>query len=403
VTLKNRALFVDDEPRILAGLRRTLHGLRREWEVEFVESGPEALGRLAAGRFDAVVTDVRMPGMDGAQLLDAVRKRHPATVRIILSGQCDRQAVLRCVGLAHQFLAKPCHSETLKRTLARVCGLCDRLVEPWQKGVASCVGSVPSRASLYAALIAELDSAQASIQRVAQIVSLDLGMTAKALQLVSSGFFGTPQRVSDAVEAVNLLGLDILKPLALSTEAFSPFHAYGAEARWLERLVDHSLAVGKAAKAIAEFETRDSVLVGDAFLAGFLHDVGASVLAQHLPDRYVCTSGVLRLKRPSPWETEKLAFRTAHADVGAYLMALWGLPDPIIEAIAHHHSPTLSSDQGFTPLTAVHVANAFLEQTGDVRVPCPMDVDYLERIGLLHRVEAWRGICRPLKQEGALR
>ena len=402
--LKKQILFVDDEPKILAGLRRMLHGFRREWEMEFAQSAFEALDRLAASPFDVVVTDMRMPGMDGAQLLEEVIRLYPATVRIILSGQSDLQAVFRCVGPAHQFLTKPCHSETLKSTVAQACRLRDHLVDERQKRMVSRVKSVPSRPSLYAALVAELESAQASIERVAEIVSHDVGMTAKTLQLVSSGFFGTPQRVAGPAQAVNLLGLDIVKPLVFSTEAFSPFDACEAERRLFERLIDHSVAVGRAASEIAVSETEDLVLVGDALLAGLLHDVGASVLAQHLPGRYFSMSGWFEPKRLSFRDVEKEALRATHADVGAYLMALWGLPDTIVEAIAHHHFPRLSSSRVFTPLTAVHVANALLEEqiVDVVGRPSPIDMDYLEQIGLAHRVETWREICLSAEPEGVL-
>jgi len=436
--LKKQILFVDDEPKILAGLRRMLHGFRREWEMEFAPSASEALDRLAASPFDVVVTDMRMPGTDGSQLLEEVMQRYPATVRIVLSGQCDRRAVMRCVGPAHQFLTKPCRSETLRTTVARACRLRDRLCDEWQKRMVSRIRSVPSLPSLYAALVAELESTQASIERVAAIVSRDVGMTAKVLQLVSSGFFGTPQRVAGPAQAVNLLGLDIIKPLVFSTEAFSPCDARQEERRPLERLIDHSVAVGRAAAEIAASETDDLVLVGDARVAGLLHDVGASVLAHHLPGRYFSTAGSLEAedepssnsptserdspifaarkpgespssssatpKRLSLWDVENEALRATCADVGAYLMALWGLPETIVEAIAHHHFPRLSSIRAFTPLTAVHVANAFLEEeiVDVVGVPSPIDVEYLEQIGLAGRVETWREICRSVEPEGVL-
>ncbi len=394
--MRKQILFVDDEPKVLQGLQRMLRSLRREWQMEFAEGGPQALDYLAASPFDVVVTDMRMPGMDGAQLLDEVMRLYPATVRIVLSGQCDRQAVLKCVGPAHQFLTKPCDSETLKSTVARACSLRDRLGDERRKCRVSRVTSVPSRPSVHAELVAELESPQASVRAVAEIVSRDVGMTAKILQLVSSSFFGTPQRVSDPAEAIHLLGLDTIKPLALSTEAFVPFDLDDVEGRWLQRLVEHSLAVGTAARAIAEAETKDRVLIGDAFLAGFLHEVGELALAQppagHREQRYL-------------GEADKMRVDETDAGAGAYLMALWGLPDPIVTAIALQHFPSRSSDQSFTPLTALHVANAVLkEEASDaIGVSGTVDADYLKRIGCADRLNRWREICQMAMPEGVLR
>jgi len=113
---KKRVLFVDDEPRILDGRRRMLRSMRHEWKMSFAETGQEALAILANQPFDVVVVDMRMPGMDGVQLLSEVRKRHQI-IRIVLSGTADREAILRAVGLAHQYLSKPCDAETLKSVL----------------------------------------------------------------------------------------------------------------------------------------------------------------------------------------------------------------------------------------------------------------------------------------------
>jgi DNA-binding NtrC family response regulator len=100
-------LFVDDEPNVLQGLQRMLRHMRADWDMRFVDSGHAALDAMENERFDAVVTDMRMPGMDGAELLAEVRRRDSGVVRVILSGYSDAESVMRTVGPAHQFLAKP--------------------------------------------------------------------------------------------------------------------------------------------------------------------------------------------------------------------------------------------------------------------------------------------------------
>ena len=99
---KKRILFVDDEPLVLQGLQRMLRSMRDEWEMEFAEGGANALERLAQAHFDVVVSDMLMPGINGAALLAAVMQRHPRTVRIILFGHADKDLILKCVGSIHQ-------------------------------------------------------------------------------------------------------------------------------------------------------------------------------------------------------------------------------------------------------------------------------------------------------------
>ncbi len=390
-----RILFVDDESRVLQGLRRMLRSLRHDWDMEFAESGPEALNRLADLPFDVVVTDMRMPGMDGAQLLREVMNNFPSTVRIILSGQCDREAVLKCVSLAHQFLTKPCDSEILKSTVARACRLRDAMVDQGCKRAMSHLTSVPSHPVAHTRLVTELESREPSMQAITEIICREIGMTAKTLQLISSSFFGTPQRVSSPAQAIQLLGLDTIKPLILTTEAFVPFDGDTAEGSQFKQLTKESRKLAAVARAVAEFETTDDLLIGDAFLAGFLRNLGPLASAHLLTkeNQQLCYS-----------ESADRRVDETYANSGAYLLALWGLPDPIVTAIAMHRKPSRSSDRAFTPLTALHVATVLVEETADnfqMGVEA-WDIDYLKQIGCVDRVDQWRQVYLATVPEGAL-
>ena len=376
-------------------------GLHHEWDMAFASSGAEALDRLAAAPFDMVVADMRMPGMDGSELLHEVMVRHPATVRIILSGQCDRQSVLKSVGPTHQFLTKPCDPATLESTIAKIGTLRDQLPNQWMKQVVSRVQSIPSWRPAYEEFLAALKSPAVSMNELGRIVSRDVGLAAKILQLVNSGFFGTPQGVVDVTYAVNLLGLDAIRELAYSTEAFSPFNSGDSYERPLRILEIHSLAVAMAASEIARTETHDNVIVSNAHTAGLLHDVGVFVLAGDRPGRYLDAVAEAQRERTSLTAAENSIFQTTRDDVGAYLMGLWGMPDPIVKAIAFHLRPSCCSDCAFGPLAAVHVANAIIEQES-IDMPgliSPIDTEYLERIGCADRLDAWTDICRAARQD----
>lgn len=139
---KKSILFVDDEPKLLDGLRRLLFPYSGLWEMEFASSGTEALRILAASTFDVVIADMRMPGMNGAELLNQVAKLYPQMVRMILSGTWQQDLRIQAAMIAHQYLSKPCDPEVLKATLDRAFALRAVLVEPassldWAHGVAS--------------------------------------------------------------------------------------------------------------------------------------------------------------------------------------------------------------------------------------------------------------------------
>ena len=399
-----KILFVDDEPHVLDALRRMLRYMRQEWDTEFVLNAGEALDRLAVCPFDVVVSDMRMPGMDGAQLLEQVRRLSPATVRIVLSGHCDREAVMRTVKVAHQFLTKPCDSEDIKTMVKRACRLADRLSDPWHRELVSRVTSVPSSLSDYIQLAAELEADEPSVERVGAIVARDVGAAAKLLQLVSSSFFGSPRASSNPAHWAGWLGIDTVKLLVLREGAVRAPKAGTAMSSTLEALTAHSLLVARSAKLLMESEKGSATQIDHAYLAGLLHDVGLFILAEHLPERVAQIWASSQNEKVSAWEIEHASFGVTHADIGGYLLALWGAPDAVVETTVLHHTPALSPETAFGVLTAVHVANA-VANAADLDLPAGppfVDMEYLERIGCADRLPRWRELCHAVQAEEVL-
>lgn len=394
--MKRRVLFVDDQPEILAGLHRMLHSLRNEWHMEFAESGEKALTLMAESPFDVVVSDMRMPGMDGTQLLTETMTRYPGTVRIILSGQADQVSVMKAITPAHQYLSKPCDTETLKATVARACALRDTLSQQSLICLVSKVTTLPSLPHIYTKLLEELQSEGASVQGVAELIAQDIGMTAKLMQMVNSSFFGIPRRVESPTHAAAMLGLNVLKPLVLSAGIFSQFHADGLHGYSVESLMEHSLAVSHLAQQFAKSHSDNKELAEDALLAGLLHDVGQLLLAANMPEQFGTALTLARDNKISLCDAELKFFGATHADVGAYLLGLWGLADPIIEAVAFHHQPSKCAADSFTPLTAVHVANILANEAQTscgITYSLDMDVDYLEHCGVVDQLPKWRDMA----------
>ena len=391
-----RVLFVDDEPKVLDALRRLLYAMRRQWEMAFLAGGQEALAYLAQHPCDVVVTDMRMPGIDGSQLLRQVRRLYPATVRIVLSGQCDMETVLRSLGPTHQFLTKPCDSEVLKRTVARACQLRDRLADQKVQECVSQVEALPVEPETFALIRAELASGKPSLRRLGELIAADPACTLSVLQLVNTGFFGTPRRVSDPAQAVNLLGAETLRAVASLEHLFFPLEQQHPQAAVCQEIWEHTRAVAVLARKIAQAEGASPATCCDAFAAGLLHDIGL-LAAVWLPADNCSAS----LPWVLDWTAEEQSQHTTHGDVGAYLTALRGLPDELVEAVACHHHPGRSDAAGFTALTAVHVADALVRQAGfGMQLPDdPVDESYLQRIGLDHRLGQWRQLCAELLQE----
>jgi len=245
--MSKRLLFVDDEKMVLDGLRRALHGMRQKWEMNFVDSAAAALQALEQGPYDAIITDMRMPGTDGAQLLEQVKQSHPDMVRVVLSGQSSREAVFRSISPAHQFLSKPCDPQELVTRLGQAFAMRDLLSNQSLKTLVSSMQSIPSLPMLYEELTDVLRQESSSLAQIERIISKDVGMAAKILQLANSAFIGARGQVSSVRQAVNLIGIESVRTLVLSIHVFSRCRANSEESAYLLSLWEHSVSVGLGA------------------------------------------------------------------------------------------------------------------------------------------------------------
>ncbi len=398
---KRQVLFVDDEQLVLKGLQRMLRSMRHEWNMYFVTSGQAALAIINQHPVDAVVTDMQMPGMDGVQLLAEIMRRQPDIVRIILSGQLDQEMILQTVRSAHQHLAKPCDADLLKSTLAQAFALRDILVDDNLQKLVSRVESLPSLPSLYLEIMEELQSSYTSFQKVGEIIAKDVGMTAKILQMVNSAFFGLRRHIASPREAVGYLGLETVKSLVLTAKIFSQFDQKKIVGFSLDDLWNHSILTAIFAKTIVKLENQRREAIDDAYMAGLLHDLGKLVLVQNLYDGYQEALVEVQQSNRCLWEIEDEFFGTTHAEIAAYLMGLWGLKYPVVEAIAFHHYPR-KCHQHMGILAAVHAANGLAHDLGAAETNQISNVDktYLKDLNVIERLPAWQSACQEIMQKG---
>ena len=401
---KKRILFVDDEPMVLKGLQRTLRKMRNEWEMMFTSSAREALDILNITGIDVIISDLKMPVMDGNQLLTKVKNQHPHVVRIILSGHLEHEVTLKSVQIAHQSLSKPCEAEVLKHTLEKLFALRNFLSDESIKKIVSQIESLPSMPSIYTEIIEEMHSPDPSIQKVGEIISKDISMTAKILQVVNSVFFGLSRKIGSPQEAVILLGMETIKALVLSVKIFSEFSQKNFSWFNIDSLFNHCMSVSTYTKTIATHENFDQDVINNSLMAGLLHDLGKLILATNFPKHYQQVLTEAQSSNQNLWQLEYEEFGTSHAEIGAYLMGLWRLDNAIIEAIAFHHRPGKSMIQSMGLLTAVHISDALdyeARSTPDPGNGLPWDTNYLETLGVTHQIPVWRQVCSELTERNA--
>jgi len=400
---RKRVLFADEEIAGLRDLQRMLQPMRREWEMIFATSGSMALQILDERPFDVLVTAAHMSDLEDGSLLAAVAAQHPQMIRIALCNRADRESLVRTAGLAHQQLAKPCDPALITSQIRRTLALQHLLTDASLQAVVARIGTLPSLPSLYLELVAELKSEEPSPERVARIIAGDPAMNAKIIQMANSPFWGLRTTITQPREAVLFLGLQTISALVLSIHVFSCFDARRLAAGKLSDFWAHSTMVSGYVRGIARIERCDPALVGEATIAGLLHDLGKLVLANSLPQPYQEALKLAAAEAIPTWQAEQRVIGASHAEIGAYLLALWGLPQRVVEAVAWHHRPSDSRVLTGKTIAMVHAANLIAHQqrvlarhTG-VSVPnldwSAVDWSYLDMLDLSERFNQWVAQC----------
>jgi len=383
-----RILFVEDDPVVMANMRRSLAVMRREWDMRFFATAEDALLGMADRPFDVVVTDLAMPGMDGTELLALVQYQHPRVVRVLMAEPDAAGGMVRAAGVAHRILRKPCDPSELAFAIQRAFELEQRLSDPDLQSMISEVGALPSPSLAVVRLNDLFAFDEVDVDDVAGVVSSDVGMTAKLLQVVNSAYFSLAHHITDVREAVSYLGLDVVRNLCVAMELMKSFEQAPPTVQAIvDEIHEHSLTVAGVARELIQDRTK----ANDAFVGAMLHDVGLLVLATQLPEQFLeLRVQTMRSNLPLT-EVELEVIGAHHADIGAHLLDLWGLPSTIVEAVARHHDAFDVPSTGLEPVHAVHIADAVVSGRLDAGATAweqdgELSPALLERLGIDERM-----------------
>lgn len=384
---KTKVLFVDDEPRILTGFRRSFHHKKDQWEIFFASSGEEALQLLEKEKCKVIVTDMRMPQIDGATLLQTVQNLYPDMIRVILSGQTELEMLMRNISVAHQFLIKPCSPEYLEEIIDRSCTLQDNLHSEELKKLIGKLDKLPSLPKTYQALYIALSDPNVTFEEIASIFEKDIAISAKLIQFANSAYFCLPYKTNNIIQAISLIGMDMIRNLTFLIGAFGSFGRKDKVAiQWLEQLRSHSILSANIAKNLFE----DKHQSNDAYLAGMLHKIGSLLIITHFPKEYEI---ILKESQNSGKEmhvVEKDILGVSHAQVGAYLLDIWGIPYSVVEAVANYIEPFKVNHNELNILSATYIADQLALDIHTDKI----DLQYLERLDVLKQLPQWREMAQ---------
>ncbi|MGA2175946.1 MAG: response regulator [Verrucomicrobiota bacterium] len=404
--MKKQICFAGFAEAEVAALQPALAALGGAWECVFSPDAASALAALAAAHFDAAVANLSQGGINDAELLQQAAVRHPRTLRFVLGNVADRELIVNCMGAAHQFISRPWKPAELVSIIERSLALDAWLSNDKLRSFVPRLGKLPGLPATYFEVLKRAESPHSSVESIAEVIARDPALTARLLQMVNSPACGLTEIITSPAEAVSMLGLETVKSLVLCLQLF----AYSAPAQGaslsLDQLWRHSFRVAKLASKIVLRCIASERMASDAYTAGLLHNIGQIVLATNLSREYSAVVEAARNRQCPLQEAELEQLGVTSNQVGAYLLGLWGMPLPLVEATALHHAPASALSIEFSMVTVVHVANVLAhEENGRVNgLPLPkLDADYLATLELPKKTDAWRKLLAaapPLNESG---
>jgi putative nucleotidyltransferase with HDIG domain len=384
-----KLLFAPADPRTYRAWEAALRSYQDSWEAHLVLDGATAHKKLAETQWDAVVA--HLAAENGLSLLTEARESYPEAVRIGVV--THRQLRAPHPSFVHQVVSDPLDLKELEVALERSCRLRDLL-----RGERICqtvgeLGELPSAPGAYLRLVEKLNRAETSVGEIAEIIEGDVGTSARLLQLVNSIIFRTSREIVTVKMAASFLGLDVIKNVVLSMEAFQAFEKIPAIPGFsLDKLQAHCrLTAAIAAQMQLPGDVRDAALV-----AALLHDIGKLVLAYKMPDRFARLVARAHAEEKPLHQIEEELWGITHAEVGAYLLGLWGIPLRITEAIAYHHAPATVPHHRFDALAALYVANLLAHESEATVGDREWDLEFLEGTGVVSQLPEWKTMAREL-------
>ncbi len=346
-------LFVDDEKAILNSIRREFFG--SPYKIYVASSGKEALEILEESPIHLIVSDMKMPGMDGYELLKKVKILYPSVIRLILSGFTDEKTVFKSIynNLAKLFITKPWKKDDFRKAIEDVFKTEELLSNNLTLKFVMEIGKLPTIPSILTKISEVIENDNHNIDEIVELIESDITLSSEVLRIINSSFYGI--KTASVKNAVLSLGLVNLKTIITTAEVFkSGYDFYNKNLIWEHSNLTNNILIELYNKILNK-------KIPDYYsTAGLLHDIGKVAFFKIYNEEYdelYKTKGNLSLEEINKLEKEK--FNVSHEELGGYLLRWWDIPYAIVESALYHHNPMLSSEANRELVSMIHIADYY--------------------------------------------
>ncbi len=357
-----RILFVDDEPQILKSLIRLF--MDSKYDIITAESGLQALEILQSTEVNMIISDMRMPGMDGYQLLTKIKEKYPRIMRVILSGYSDDKIVLNALqkNVAKLYMFKPWDNDQLTALVDQMFETEYVLNSVNLLALINNIESLPAMKSNYQRILRLIDE-DMDMSVIGSAIESDASIAAKILHVANSAFFNA--KTGSVKQAVTYIGLEYTKKLVMSTSLIDAMQDSSTDGDMIASMWKVSFTSNRLLDFL--YVRHLNKKVPDAFsTAALLQNIGSVLLLKFFRADYLRLRQVSRNSNRDYIDSEKEIFKVTHAEAGAYLLGWWDFPYPFVEAALYHHEPFHKSIVNRELLLCTHIANKYaVDMVGD--------------------------------------
>lgn len=376
--MKTSILFVTTDEKLIGELIRNIVPIQDEYSIFFADNGERCLQILANNKIDFVFSSANIIMPTGANILNEIKRLFPEVIRFALVPNLDNQTVAQISQYVHQLVPPPYTKETIIERIERTLHIQKILNNEKVVNLVKNTTTLPSLPEIYIQIEQETAKPDFSLIKIANLISKDPNLTAKILQIVNSAYFGLQKEITNINFALSYLGVNVIKSLIFYIHLFSHFKITSENRKYLEKFWQHSLVVASNSYHLANKYLREKYEIDSSYTAGVLHDVGKFILL----NTYTYPQNIILLaeqKAIDNLEAELEIYECTHAEIGAYLLGLWGFPLHIVEAVAYHHQPSLLNKSKLNLATIIHLAD-FLYYVPRLDVEHIREINYEKEI-----------------------